>query len=376
MTKQHQPAREADPNHHGDKTPHPTESPATTAQNLLNDAQGRWLNKGEPDAAAKLIEQGVLPAGANVLDFGKISSHLGEDKKLMDTLNSTTPVDSTAATKALNDAKANLPGAQKNLDAAQKAVDDIQNRIETRVKQDKQVQTDFDTIKKDTKSTYFYASDLKTLSEDNTKSQEVRNAAKRLLDTFHTQGRGGSNSEFATTGLTSPYIDEGSIDKKMQKDILKNNGDIADLTSKTADLTKAKTTVDGVTKDIADKQKGVTEIDEKNKKLEDDKAKTAERIKAEEDALKPDQSLGDLGKVVKGGGYYQVAERLLGLDHKAHSNQQEHELKMLTRMLQDEERKLHNGQLPKHLKQNDQLFKPENMADMLERVRKIANPDG
>ena len=372
MSKHH---KAPDTTHHGDKTHQPEEPQTTTAQNLLNDAQGRWLDKNQPDAVNKLVQDGVLPEGSKVIDFGKVSGHLDADRKSLDQANAAAPIDTTGASKALDDAKAKLPAAQKALDAAQQAADAIQNRVSGRINSDRQVQNDFDTISKDTKDTYFYASNLKDLAEDKSKSQEVRDAASRLLGTFHKQGRGGANSEYATTGFGAPYIDQGSITSKAQKDNLKNDGDVADFKTKSADRDKAKDVVDGINSDISGKDAELKKQTDANKQAEDSKTQIAERIKREEDALKPNETLADLGKVTKGGGYYQVAERLLGLDHKRHSNAQERELKMMTRMLQDEERKLHGGHLPKSLRQNDALLKPENMAEMLERVRKIANPD-
>lgn len=47
---------------------------------------------------------------------------------------------------------------------------------------------------------------------------------------------------------------------------------------------------------------------------------------------------------------------------------------MLTKILQEESKALHNGQMPKYLKQNDVLLQPENIEHVFQRLNEIANP--
>jgi hypothetical protein len=366
MSNSHEPIRRSHaPVHHNDKGEKP-EDKATTAKNLLDDAQGRWLNKTTPEAVQKLVKDGVLPAGSSVIDFGSVSSHLAKDKQDLAKLG--TDVSIAGANDAWITAdKAKLAPAQDALNGAQASVDTIQKGIDDRTNNDKQVQTDFDTVNKATNTTWFYASNLKSIAGDSTKSSDVRGAAQRLYDSFQKKARGEGSSEFGASGLTGEYIDQNSITAKVDKDNIANKADTDKLTHATADRDKAKGVVDGITKDMDNLQKG---SDAANK-TQNDKNALADRIKEEEDALKPDANMAQLAKVGKGEGYFQVAERLLGLGSKGHSVKEERELKMLTGLLQDKERSLINGRLPKHLKQNDELLKPENISEVFDKLQKM-----
>jgi hypothetical protein len=352
---------------HDDKAGH--DDKATTAKNLLADTQGRWLDKSKPDAVAKLVADGVLPEGSQVIDFGKVSAHLDDDKKALTELDKTpVPLLSTFVA-ALDADKTKIASAQTDLDSAQAGVDAIQKRIDDRTKQSEQVQKDFDTISKDTKDTYFYASNLKSLSEDSSKSPEVRDAAKRLLDTFKSDDGKTPNSEYASTGWRSPYIDQDSIKNKTDKDAALNKDDTQKLGTATTARDQAKGGVDALKSDM-DRIKN-----DMDKAADTQNSKTAieERIKREEDALKPSSDIARQAKVARGEGYYQVAERLLGLHGKGHTFKQEAEVKMLTRLLQEEERSLNKGRLPKALKQNDELLNPERLAEVFEKMHQLSS---
>jgi succinate dehydrogenase flavin-adding protein (antitoxin of CptAB toxin-antitoxin module) len=372
MSKSHEKTvpHHPDSTHHADKTDSP-EDKAATAKTLLDDAQGRWLNKTQPEAVAKLIQDGVLPPGTSVIDFGKVAAHLDDDKKALTKLGSDPLPDVSTYAAAIAADKVKLAPAQSDLQTAQGSVDTIQKGMDARTNKNQQVQKDFDTITKDTKSTYFYADDLASLSINKSKSSEVRDAAKRLLDTFHSHGRGVLNSDYATVGLSSPYIDQGSITKKTGHDDLLNKGDADKLATATGARDKAQGAVDGINTDISNLQKST----DTTTNLQNERATVADRIKRQEDALQPDTSIADLGKIGRGDGYYQVAERLLGLHSKGYNRQQESEVQLLKKLLQDEERSLNNGQLPKYLKQNDELLKPERIAAVFDKLKMLSTPE-
>jgi hypothetical protein len=372
MSQLHETSR---PNHndstrHNDKTEKP-EDKATTAKNLLDDAQGRWLTKTKPDDVQKLVQDGVLPQGSSVIDFGAVSAHLSKDKQ--DLANLGTDVSVAGANSKWIDAdKARLAPAEDVLRGAQSSVDTIQSGIDARTTKDKQVQQDFDTVSKASNTTWFHADNLKSIADDKTKSPEVRQAAQNLYDTFQRKGKqkGDATSDFGASGWSGQYIDQSSITAKVNKDNLSNKADTDKLGTATADRDKAKGVVDGINTDMSNLQKA---SDSANKS-QNDKDALADRIKREEDALKPDSSVANLAKVGKGDGYYQVAERLLGLNSKGHTTKQEHEVQMLTGLLQDEERSLNNGRLPSHLKQNDELLKPERISEVFDKLHKLADP--
>ena len=370
MSQSHEPTRRShDTGRHTEKS-EPPEDKATTAKHLLDDAQGRWLNKTNPDAVQKLIKDGVLPAGSSVIDFGSVSSHLAKDKQDLAKLGTDVSIAGANATWIAAD-KAKLGPAQDALNGAQASVDTVQKGIDDRTNKDKQVQTDFDTVNKATNTTWFHAADLKSIADDSTKSTDVRGAAQRLYDTFQKKARGEGSSEFGASGLTGEYINQDSITAKVAKDNLANKADTDNkLTPATADRDKAKGIVDGINKDMDNLQKG----SDAATKTQNDKNALGDRIKEEEDALQPDASMAKLAKVGKGEGYFQVAERLLGLGKKGHTVTQERELKMLTGLLQDEERSLNNGRLPKHLKQNDELLKPESISGVFDKLHKMVAP--
>jgi hypothetical protein len=347
------------------------EDKATTAKNLLDDAQGRWLNKTDPDTVQKLIKDGVLPAGSSVIDFGTVSSHLTKDKQDLAKLGTDVSI-AGANDKWIESDKAKLASAQEALSGAQASVDTIQKGIDDRTNKDKQVQTDFDTVSKATNTTWFHADNLKSIADDKTKAPEVRDAAQRLYDTFQRKiEKGQATSDFGASGWTGQYIDQSSITAKVNTDNQANKADGDKLKTATADRDKAQGVVDGINKDMTGLEAGSAAATQ----AQNEKAALADRIKREEDALKPDESMDKLSKVGKGEGYYQVAERLLGIKSKGHTVKQEHELKMLTGLLQDEERSLNQGRLPRHLKQNDELLKSESISSVLDKLQKLVGSE-
>ncbi len=357
-----------DSTHRNDKAEKP-EDKATTAKNLLDDAQGRWLTKPNPDDVQKLIKDGVLPPGASVIDFGAVSAHLKKDKEDLAKLGPDVSV-AGANSKWIDADKARLGPAETALRGAQATIDSIQKGIDERTNKDKQVQQDFDTVSKASNDTWFHADNLKSIADDKTKSDEVRQAAQRLYDTFQRKGKGAASSDFGASGFTGQYIDQNSITAKISKDDLSNKADADKLTTATAERDKAKGVVDGINTDMDKLQKA---SDAANKS-QNEKDALADRIKREEDALKPAANLASLAKVGKGEGYFQVAERLLGLNNKKHTALQEREVEMLKRLLQDEERSANHGRLPRHLKQNDELLKPENISEVLSKLKKLVHP--
>jgi hypothetical protein len=353
-------------------TQHPAND-SQTAGRLLEDVQGKWLNGSNPDSVKKLVDSGILPAGSNIIDFGEVKKHLSEDQKKLEELGKTASVNGADAHKELDAAKGKQADAQKNLDGAQKAVDEVQGRMDKRKQQDGRMQSDFQAVSTALDKETVYKEDLRALVKDASKPQELRDAAQRMLDTVHSSGGRGNHDtgDYSDIGWGSgkTYFDKKSIAAGVEKHKKENEADsraLAPLTAKCDEAKSQKVSADAA---VVVKQTAVDKIDGDNRTLEDTKAKLAQQIKDEQDALKPQGELDKLGRVVSGGGYYQVAERLLGLDKKGHSQEQERELKLLTRMLQEEAKELNNGHLPPYLKANDQLLKPENLERVLEKIR-------
>jgi hypothetical protein len=357
----------------------PANDNTAVQQALHDDLQGKYFpGAAKPENITKLITDGILPAGATVIDMSAVKDHLTADQQKLAELNGKQPTDVAPATKALTDAQGVQTQAQQTLDAAEAKIKPITDKIDARNQQDAQVKADFDTVTKATGDTWERASDLKAIQNDASKPQEVRDAAGRLLATFQDHpagtGRGRTNNvtnDYGKVGVLNPmYLDKDTIEAGIQHHQELNAADQKTLAPLVADRDQAKAAKDTADAGVTTAQKNLDSVNAGNKDLADQKTQTADRIKEEQAALTPDAAADKAGRVVRGGGYYQVAENLLGISDKArHTTMQEKELKLLTKMLQDEERTLNGGHLPKYLKENDVLLKPENIQSVIDRLK-------
>ena len=362
---------------------------AAVSQKLLDDIQGKLMPGSSADTVKKLVDDKVLPDGSTVMDFGAVKQHLAGDQKALKDLQDKKPEDTTAATKDVKTATDGQTAAKGAVDTAQGKVDAVQKKIDDRTKEEAEVKKDFATLSKAENKTSFDKDDLTKLAGDDKQPKEVRDAAQNLLNTVHSEthmasaGKGGMRkvtTDADDYGRTPWYsgtmrIDQKSIDSASAKHQEQNAADKKTMEPLQADLDKAKANKATADTDVKAKQDVLDGLNAKNKGVTDQETKLSGQIKDEQAALTPSGEVDKLGRVVKGGGYYQVAENLLGIDDKGHhTGMQERELKMLTGMLKDEEKRLHGGELPKYLKTNDQLLAPDNLQDMLEKLKAANAP--
>ena len=356
--------------HHDAKT-----DDAATAKTLLADTQGRWLGGGDKNAAVdKLVKDGVLAEGSTIIDFGKVSSSLKSDKEALQQANATPAIDTKHAAADLKGAQTDQTAAQQKLDAAQKRVDVYQQRIDARTNGDKQVQTDFNTITKATGKDSVYKTDLEKLSKDNSQPKEIQDAAARLLGTYKPGAKSTISSPYAGQSFFGDYIDQKSIDqgKGIHDSFTKN--DQKNMAPEVVARDAAKVQKDAADKNVDQKGTALKTVTDQAAQQAKDKATLTQRIDDEQQALNPNSDLNKNGKVVSGGGYYQVAENLLGIGKKGPTSEQAKELGLLTKLLMEDAKALHGGKLPKSLATNDVLLQPENIEKVFERLNDIANP--
>jgi hypothetical protein len=352
--------------------PHVNDS--DTAKALLNDTQGKWLAQGgNGDAVQNLVKQGVLPEGANVIDFGKVKQAYGDDTAKLDKLSKEQPVDTTKAGGDVKAAQDVDVAAQKRLDTAQKNVDIYARQIDSDQRYEKQTQGQFDTVTKVLNKQSVSKDDLDKLSKDTNQPQDVRDAAKGLLGTWRNTSQGrfhGTHNDYSADQNT---IDQKSLDagKALHDEWL--NPIRAKMARNQPELDAAKANKANADKNLGAATDTLTGLSKQNEQLGKDQETLKARIQAEQAALAPNDKLGDLSKVQKGGGYYQVAEKLLGIDEKHVTSEDARKLKMLSKILQDNEKALHDGKLPKYLKQNDPLLQPENIERVFQQLNEIAN---
>lgn len=366
--------READEKHI--KKPHAAHvNDSDTAKVLLNDTQGKWLAQGSNgDMVQNLVKQGVLPEGAKVIDFGKVKQSYGEDTAKLDQLSKQTPADTTKATGDVKTAQDADVAAQKRLDVAQKNVDIYAKPIDSDLRYEKQVQGQFDSVTKALNKQSVTKDDLQKLVSDESQPQEVRDAAKGLLGTWVPTSSGrfhGIRNDYSKDGYT---IDQKTLDagKTLHDQWLSTAR--AKMAGFLPALDAAKAGKADADKNLDSANNALKALNKQNDQLAQEQNDMKARVQAEHDALMLNDKLGDMSKVQKGEGYYQVAEKLLGVDDKHVSSQQAKELKMLTKILQEEAKALHSGQMPKYLKQNDVLLQPENIERVFQRLNEIANP--
>jgi len=364
MTRTHQPVE----HHKGSDGSQPVD-PQATAQNLLNDAQGRWFNGSKPEAVKKLVDQGILPKDSQVLDFSTVQDRLKKDQNEFGDIKDKKGPDTTESIRDLGMAKLKQAFGQKNIDGVQGDIDKLQLRIDGVHNMDAQTKKDADAVSKALNKDFAYHSDLSKLAKDDKQPPEVREAAQRLLDTWKKAGpRGAANSDYAKDGWLGQYVNQDSVDAgiaKHEKGLEKDKSSIAEKTTTRDKLKENQKGLDGA---VDDKQTALNKLEQEGKDLEARKKKLADNIQGGQDALKPSADLDKAGRVISGGGYYQVAEKLLGLNGKGHSNDQERELKMLTKLLQDEARQSHGGKLPPYLKANDPLLREENLNRIMDKI--------
>ncbi|HEY9759429.1 MAG TPA: hypothetical protein V6C97_30000 [Oculatellaceae cyanobacterium] len=358
------------------KKPHTAHvNDSDTAKALLNDTQGKWLAQGtNGDMVQNLVKQGVLPEGANVIDFGKVKQSYGEDTAKLDQISKQAPADITKATGDVKTAQDADVAAQKRLDVAQKNVDIYAKPIDSDQRYEKQVQGQFESVTKALNKQSVNKDDLQKLVSDENQPQEVRDAAKGLLGTWIPTSSGrfhGVRNDYSKDGYT---IDQKTLDagKTLHDQWLSTAR--AKMAGFQPALDAAKAGKADADKNLDSANNALKALNKQNDQLARDQNDMKARVQAEHDAMTPVDKLGDMSKVQKGGGYYQVAEKLLGVDDKHLSSQQAKELKMLTKILQEESKALHNGQMPKYLKQNDVLLQPENIEHVFQRLNEIANP--
>lgn len=374
MTQKHQ-----DVDHGGDKI---QQDSNVVGQRLLDDIQGKFYdgNHSKPESVQQLVKSGILPEGSTFLDFGAVKTRLESDKQQLKTLEGQAPLDVATATKAVTDSTAAQKAAKETFDAAAAKADPLQARIDGRIKQDEQVKKDFATLCGAMKTDILDKADVASLAFDLNRPQAVRDAAKNLMGTFYDatrpMGRGKTITHYTANDYTDtrtfsgkPYFDQESLDAGFKKHETQNAADRKLLLPLAHVKEDAKVALNAADADLMNKQTDFKTADDFNQGLEAKKANLAEKIKEEQLIITPVGEIEKLGRVVKGGGYYQVAENLLGLKSHGHSDLQEKQLKMLTNLLKEEAKELNGGQLPKYLVSNDQLLKPDNLHRVLDKLR-------
>ena len=353
---------------------------AAVSQKLFSDLQGKFFTgSNKPETVDQLVKDGILPAGSTVIDFSTVQGHLKDDQKKLTEVQGQQPTDTTPATKALADATAVQTTTGAALDQANAKAKPIEDRMQARTAEEAQVSKDYATVSGALKNDTVYKKDLTDLVANANTPVDVKAAAQNLLSTFHTAGhtgprgqRPGEKSDYAETGGWSGkhYFDKDTLQDAAAKHASENAADQKALEPLAAARDQAKQAKEQADAGVTTAQKGLDTVNGQNKALTDQQTQLEAKVKEEQEVLTPDASADKAGRVVKGGGYYQVAENLLGISDKGHHTaMQEKELRMLTHLLQDEEKQLNGGHLPKYLKQNDQLLRPENLQDVLKKLR-------
>jgi len=350
----------------------PTNMDPVVSQKLFADLErnfgGGGPNSGNVD---QLVKDGILPKGSDHIDLSAVQAHLTEDRKALTDMNRASAGSEPAVRDLPRVALAGTPGGKS--DETMEAL----HGIASRNKQDAQVQEDFGTVSGafGFKSDGFSKKDLERVaSGEGNVSQNAQDAAERLLHTFNDEAyqeysRGGMHtkhhevSEYATKGglFTSGGVLTGdSIDAAVKAHAAQNE----EASKKVEGLQANKTKGDSVE----------PKLDGSNPEVNADNPAQAKRdqlnnrIKEEEAALKPQpSSVADRGRVVSGGGYYQVAENLLGFGNK-HDATQEKEVTALQHLLQDEVRAENHGTLPT-LKAGQRLVTDEAMQRIFDKIQ-------
>ncbi len=355
-------------------------------QRLLDDIQGKfYVGSTKPEAVQQLVKNGILPEGSTFIDFGAVKTGLTSDQQKLKMLEGQAPADVDGLTKAVTDSTTAQQAAQTKLDAAAAKADPLQARIDGRTKQDEQVKKDFATLCKAMDTDILDKADVASLAFDLNKSQAVRDAGKNLMSTFHDatrpMGRGKIITHYTANDYTGnrawsgkPYFDQESLDAGFAKHERENAADRKLLVPLASAKNEAKVAKDAADNDLMVKQSAFKNADTQGQNLETEKTKLTERIHEQQKLLTPQGEIEKLGRVVRGGGYYQVAENLLGLKSNSHTDLQEKQLKMLTNLLKEEAKELNGGQLPKYLVKDDQLLKPENLHRVLDKLKRGIQP--
>src|SRR5262249_17261689 len=156
--------------------------------------------------------------------------------------------------------------------------------------------------------------DLTKLAKDDKQPPEVREAAQRVLDTWKKAGpRAAAHSDYAKEGWLGDYVNDQSVAAGTAKHEKGLAGDKAALGHKTAQRDKLNEKGKGLDDDVNNKQTAYNKLDQEGKDLEARKKKLGDDIKDAQDALKASPELDKQGRVISGGGYYQVAQKLLGI---------------------------------------------------------------
>jgi predicted nucleic acid-binding Zn-ribbon protein len=380
------PAHQPDAGDNNAAKPAPANDSAATGQKLLDDLGSKFYpGASKPDQVGQLVTDGVLPAGSTVIDFGAVKTHLAADQKALDGIKDQKPADNTQAGKDVTDATGKDTAAGKALDDAKAKAKPLEDQIQARKDEDAKVDKAFGVLTKAGKGDAFSKDDLTKLSTD--KDPAVAAAAKDLLTEFHPavpghgpRGSGGKPEQDDYTegrGFLwgTQKIDKDGIAKTEAQHAAQNTADGKTLAPLEAAKDTAQKAKDSADTDLAAKQKALDTINQGNTALDAQKTQLAQNIKDEQAALTPDGSLDKAGRVVKGGGYYQVAENLLGIDDKkGPTTEQAKELKLLTHLLQEEVKANNGGKLPPYLKQNDPLLTSDGIQDVMDKLKKSLAP--
>jgi|GEM_PF-938069 len=367
----------------------PATDPNAVGHKLLEDLQTKFAPAAAPEAVQKLVQDGILPEGSTVINFDDLKGQLNTDQRTLHDIQTQQPSDTTDATKAVTDAQATQTAAQTALDTAQGKIDPLEAQIKKRNDLDASVRNAYNTLATGLNQIEIGDGQLRDIANDTTQSQTMRDAANVLLGTIHdeTYGSGKAIAHRNTSDYTDPdfisftggiHFNEATVNRGLQKHADQNTADQTTLTSLTSDRDNAKAALDAAGTDLTAKQQALTAMNDSNTALVTQKQALETRVQDEQAALdtaKPNTELDALGRVTKGGGYYQVAEALLGIAEGGHSTQDEKELKMLTRILQSEEKLLNGGKLPKYLKVGDQLLAPENLGRIMSELQASLAPE-
>ncbi|MBS1995845.1 MAG: hypothetical protein JSS86_06020 [Cyanobacteria bacterium SZAS LIN-2] len=380
----------------GSDAPVTTDAPATAAatdanavgRKLLEDLQNKFSPVASPETVQKLVQDGILPEGSTVIDFGTLKGQLDTDQRTLRDIQAQQPIDTTDAARALTDAQTAQTAAQKTLDDAQARVTPLEQQIQKRQDQDDKVKNAFNTIATTLNQTEIGNGQLTDIVNNPDSTPELRDAANVLLGTIHDEtygsGRGlahRNTSDYSDFDMFSfsggIHFNWDTVNRGGEKHEAQNNADRATLAPLLTERDSAKAAKDAADNDLTAKQTDLNNLNDQNLALTTQKQTLSERVQDEQAALDSAQAPGNLdaaGRVTRGGGYYQVAEALLGIPEGGHSTADEKELKMLTRILQNEERLLNGGKLPKYLKVGDQLLAPENLSRVMQELAATLEP--
>ncbi|HEY9716599.1 MAG TPA: hypothetical protein V6C69_03940 [Trichormus sp.] len=197
---------------------------------------------------------------------------------------------------------------------------------------------------------------LKRLSNDD---PAVHSAAQNLNP--------GNNWDYRWENPHSPMITQHGIDGAALMDLRKIDLPVAQPKTNTPAASGAPQNSDGT-----NSPPGQTDWNQ----LTAEQTRLSTLTALEAKGLQIDPQINDnLGKVISGGGYYQVAERLLGITdlRKRPSAAQAKELKLLTGILEQEASKSnnHNNGVPRHLKAGQSLLSADNIRDAMEQLDAI-----